>query len=151
MVERLTAQTRSVDADLEILLRLFLTGIIAQQARTQRALAGVLRQDAGRCDNLLLGVFGKIDAHMLPPCLLLHHGTQCGLDDLICAHPLNGRQLAQRRIDLWHTVAEHGQTGDRIASCGRGYVRCRHRRSKPAVFGKIRKNQRSRSPWPFCP
>jgi len=35
VVERLTAQTRSIDADLEILLRLFLTGIIAQQARTQ--------------------------------------------------------------------------------------------------------------------
>ena len=69
MVERLTAQTRSVDADLEILLRLFLTGIIAQQARTQRALTGVLRQDTGRCDDLLLGVFGKIDAHMLPSLL----------------------------------------------------------------------------------
>ena len=35
VVERLAAQTRSVNADLEILLRLFLTGIIAQQARTQ--------------------------------------------------------------------------------------------------------------------
>lgn len=60
VVERLAAQTRSVDADLKIFFCLFLTGIVAQQARTQRALAGVLRQDAGRCDDLLLGVFGKL-------------------------------------------------------------------------------------------
>ena len=64
VIERLTAQTRRVDTDLQILFRFFLTGIILQQPRAQRTLAGIFRQYAGRCDDLLLGVLGKTDAHM---------------------------------------------------------------------------------------
>lgn len=60
MVERLAAQARRVDADLQVLFRFFLTGIILQQPRAQRALAGILRKHAGRGDDLLLGVLGKL-------------------------------------------------------------------------------------------
>ena len=64
VVERLAAQARRVDADLQVLFRFFLTGIILQQPRAQRALARILRKHAGRGDDLLLGVLGKTDAHM---------------------------------------------------------------------------------------
>ena len=50
---------------------------------------------------------------MLPPCLLLHHGTQCSLDDLICAHTLNGRQLAQRiLLELKDKMAKESASVD---------------------------------------
>ncbi len=64
VVERLTAQTRRVNADLQIFFRFFLSGVILQQPWAQRTLAGILRQYAGRGNDLLLGVLGKTDAHI---------------------------------------------------------------------------------------
>ncbi len=119
VVERLTAQTCRINADLQIFFCFFLTGIILQQPWAQRTLSGILRKHAGRGDDLLLGVLGKTDAHICSlPCLLLYHGAQRSLDDLIRTHALDGRQRAQRRIDLRHTVSKHGQAGDRIAARG---------------------------------
>lgn len=60
MVERLTAQTRRINADLQIFFRFFLSGVILQQPWAQRTLAGILRQYAGRGNDLLLGVLGKL-------------------------------------------------------------------------------------------
>ena len=47
VVERLTAQACCVNADLQVFLRFFLSGVILQQPRAQRTLTGILRKHAG--------------------------------------------------------------------------------------------------------